>query len=402
VTRAVRALVGAQVVSSLGSLMTVVALPWFVLETTGSATRMSVVLAAESAPLLLLGVPSTRLVARHGPWRALVACDAVWVVTTAAIPLLHLLGALSFPLLVALAFVSGVPWAASLGSQSAMVSGLLGDDVRRVAGANALLQTLTRLTYFVGPAVGGVVLATLGAPAVLWLDAASFLVSLLIVAFVVPPVGPGASEPGAAGRHAGWRFVRGDAWMRPVTAAHALSQGAFAAMTAAIPVLAFSGHDRDAALAGTLLALWGGGAMLGSLLALRLVRTASLHRLGALAWTWQALPLWAVAASRSPLVAAVALGASGLANGLRVPPISALTLQRVPRRIRAEAMTAASSVILGAGFVGLLAAGPALEHGDPSLAWIGIAALQTVAAVLFARSALLAGSEGPVPSWPGG
>jgi DNA-binding PadR family transcriptional regulator len=104
--------------------------------------------------------------------------------------------ALSFPLLLALAFVSGVPWAASFGSQSAMVSGLLGDDVRRVAGANALLQTLTRLTYFVGPAIGGAVLATLGAPAVLWLDAASFLVSLLIVLFVVPPVGPGAGEPG--------------------------------------------------------------------------------------------------------------------------------------------------------------------------------------------------------------
>ena len=189
--------------------------------------------------------------------------------------------------------------------------------------------------------------------------------------------------------------------MRPVTAAHALSQGAFAAMTAAIPVLAFSGHDRDAALAGTLLALWGGGAMLGSLLALRLVRTASLHRLGALAWAWQALPLWAVAASRSPLVAAVALGASGLANGLRVPPISALTLQRVPQRIRAETMTAASSVILGAGFVGLLAAGPALEHGDPSLAW-RIAAVQSVAALRFARSALLAGSERPLPSCPAG
>jgi len=117
---------------------------------------------------------------------------------------------------------------------------------------------------------------------------------------------------------------------------------------------------------------------------------------------WQALPLWAVAASRSPLVAAVALGASGLANGLRVPPISALTLQRVPKRIRAEAMTAASSVILGAGFVGLLAAGPALEHGDPALAWVGIAAVQSVAALLFARSALLVGSERPLPSWPAG
>ena len=140
------------------------------------------------------------------------------------------------------------------------------------------------------------------------------------------------------------------------------------AMTAAIPVLAFTAHDRDPALAGALLALWGGGAMLGSLLAIRLVRTASLHRLGALAWAGQALPLWALVASRSPLVAAVALGASGLANGVRVPPISALTLQRVPPRICAETMTVASSVILGTGFVGLLAAGLALEHADPALA----------------------------------
>ncbi len=399
-TRAVRALVGAQVVSSLGSLMTAVALPWFVLESTGSAAKMSIVLAAESAPLLLLGVPSALFVARRGPWRTLVACDTVWVLTTAAIPFLHALGVLSLPLLLALAFASGVPWAAASGSQSAMVTGLLGDDVRRVAGVNALLQTLTRLTYFVGPAIGGVVLAAFGAPAVLWLDAASFFVSLLIVAFAVPPVGPVAADAGS--RHAGWRFLRRDGWMRPVTAAQALSQGAFTAMTAAIPVLAFSGHDRDAALAGALLALWGGGAMLGSLLALRLVRTARLPGLGAIAWAWQAAPLWALAASRSAVVAAVALGASGLANGVRVPPISALTLQRVPQRICAETMTAASSVILGTGFVGLLAAGHVLEHADPSLAWVGIATVQSVAALLFARSALLAGPERPLPSWPAG
>jgi predicted MFS family arabinose efflux permease len=400
VTRPVRALVGAQVVSSLGSLMTAVALPWFVLESTGSAAKMSLVLAAESAPLLLLGVPSARFVARHGPWRTLVACDTVWVLATAAIPVLHALGVLSLPLLAALAFVSGVPWAAASGSQSAMVAGLLGDDVRRVAGVKALLQTLTRLTYFVGPAIGGLVLAAFGAPAVLWLDAASFLVSLVIVAFAVPPVGAVAADTGS--RHAGWRFLRRDGWMRPVTAAQALSQGAFTAMTAAIPALAFSGHDRDAALAGALLALWGGGAMLGSLLALRLVRTASLPGLGAIAWAWQAAPLWAIATSHSAVVAAVALGASGLANGVRVPPISALTLQRVPQRICAETMTAASSVILGTGFVGLLAAGPLLEHADPSLAWVGLAAVQSVAALLFARSALLTGPEGPLPSWPAG
>ena len=48
--RPLLALIAAELISSLGSLMTVVALPWFVLETTGSPVRMSIVLAAE--PLL--------------------------------------------------------------------------------------------------------------------------------------------------------------------------------------------------------------------------------------------------------------------------------------------------------------------------------------------------------------
>ena len=54
---------------SLGSLMTVVALPWVVLETTGSAARMSVVLAAELGAAAAAERPEARFVARHGPWR---------------------------------------------------------------------------------------------------------------------------------------------------------------------------------------------------------------------------------------------------------------------------------------------------------------------------------------------
>ena len=106
-----------------------------------------------------------------------------------------------------------------------------------------------------------------------------------------------------------------------------------------------------------------------------------------------------------PVTAAQALsqGAlSGLANGVRVPPIAALTLERVPPRICAETMTVAGALVLGAGFLALLAAGPALEHGDPALAWAGIAVIQSVAAVLFARAAFLAGAERPLPSWRGG
>ena len=378
------ALMAAEVVSSLGSLMSVVALPWFVLETTGSPARMSAVLAAESAPLLVVAIPSSRVVARLGARRALLLCDAVWAPVTALVPLLHFTGALSFPLLVGLAFLAGVPWAAHAGAQGALVPELLGEDAGSIARAAALLQTLSRVAYFAGPALGGALLAAFGAPAVLLLDAGTFVLSLLLIAAFVPAAPPRAAPP--AGVAGGWRFIRRDAWMRPVTGAQSLSQAAYMAMTAAIPVLAFASSGRDPRLAGLLLAAWGGGAMAGSLLAFRLVRSADPARLGAVAWTLQALPLWSLLVARSPAVALAALTASGIANGVRVPPIAALTARRIPGPLRGETMTVASALVVGGGFVALLAAGPALDALGLQIVWGAIAAIQTLAAVIFARA----------------
>jgi hypothetical protein len=66
------ALLAAGVVSTTGSQMTLLALPWFVLVTTGSPARMGVVVAADLLPMVGL------------------------------VPLLHAVGALSFPVLVGL------------------------------------------------------------------------------------------------------------------------------------------------------------------------------------------------------------------------------------------------------------------------------------------------------------
>ena len=58
--RGLAALIVAEIVSSLGSRITFLALPWFVLVTTGSAARMGIVLAVEMAPIALLGIPAER------------------------------------------------------------------------------------------------------------------------------------------------------------------------------------------------------------------------------------------------------------------------------------------------------------------------------------------------------
>ena len=386
--RSLIALIAAEVISSLGSLMSVVALPWFVLETTGSPGRMSIVLAAEAAPLALLALVSGRVATRLGARGTLLACDLLWAPATAAIPLLHYAGALSFGVLLALAFVTGIPWAAHYGAQSAIVPELLGEQTASVGKANAIFQTASRLTYFVGPALGGALLAVAGAPAVLLIDAATFVVSFALVIALVPPAAVPVAEAGTASLGRGLALLRDDPVLRPVTEAQFLSQAAFMAMNAAVPVLAFTAYDRDAALAGAMLGVWGGGAMAGGVVAFRLVDRHEPVRLAALAWALQAAPLWVLVASPPPAVAIGALALSGLGNGVRVPPMTGVIATRIPAPVRAGTMTVAYSLVLASGFLALLAAGPLLERIGPEPVFAGVACAQTVAAVLVARLAL--------------
>ena len=84
-SRPIAALVSAEIVSILGSRMTYLALPWFVLVTTGSAAKMTYVLAAQLAPMALLGIPSGTLVERLGARRTMLLCDATRVPLLASV-----------------------------------------------------------------------------------------------------------------------------------------------------------------------------------------------------------------------------------------------------------------------------------------------------------------------------
>ncbi len=122
--------------------------------------------------------------------------------------------------------------------------------------------------------------------------------------------------------------------------------------------------------------------MVGSALAFRLVRSHPPLRLGALAWTLQAVPLWLMVMAPSPAIAITALALSGLGNGIRVPPIVGATTSRIPQPLRAETLTVSSALVLGGGLLALVLIGPALEALGAEVAFGAIAAAQTLAAGL--------------------
>ncbi len=74
--RSLLGLVAAELVSLTGSAMTFVALPWFVLVTTGSTAKLGWVMAAQMLPIGLFGIPAGSLVSRIGAKRAMLVSDA--------------------------------------------------------------------------------------------------------------------------------------------------------------------------------------------------------------------------------------------------------------------------------------------------------------------------------------
>src|SRR6266542_771029 len=153
-------------------MMTALALPWFVLKTTGSAGRTGIVLAVEILPVALLGVSSGSLAARLGARRTMLGTNLLWAVLMSLIPVLHSLALLSFPILLILVFLAGALWTPFYSAQQALLPELVGEDERVLGHASALFQSATRMTYWVGPVLAGLLIAPLGAPTVLLIDAA--------------------------------------------------------------------------------------------------------------------------------------------------------------------------------------------------------------------------------------
>jgi MFS family permease len=382
------ALLLAEVVSTTGSQMTLVALPWFVLVTTGSPVRMGVVVAADLVPMVLLAIPGGALAGRLGARRTMLASDLARVPLIGLVPLLHALGVLSFPVLVGLVFCHGAFWPPYSASQGALLAQLLGDDRRRLTKASASFQAVTRSTLLVGPALGGVLIGWVGPANVLLLDAATYLVAFLLVARCIPSSGRAASVDGAGGMLTGVRVLLGDELLRAWTLAASLSQMGFQTLLLALPVLAFTRYGQDPWVAGLLVGAWGGGALAGSLVALRPPGRLPPLTVGSLAGLGQALPLWLLLASLPAAAAVAVLGVAGLANGIRVPPVRAVTMLRIPPPLRVQAMTAEAMLPTAAGLLALVVAGPALEAFGVAAVFAGVAAVATAAAVGFAAVAM--------------
>lgn len=144
-------IVASETISAFGTQMTFLAVPWFVLSTTGSASRMGLVFAVELLPIALLGMPSALVVQRIGVRATMLLADAVRGTLVLLIPILHLLGLLSFPVLLAVVFALGSCTAPYLSAQRLILPETFGDDQALMTKGNALIEGGTRTAQLLAP-----------------------------------------------------------------------------------------------------------------------------------------------------------------------------------------------------------------------------------------------------------
>jgi MFS family permease len=332
----------AEGISFLGTRISMIAIPWFVLSTTGSATQTGIVAAVEIAPLVVFKALGGPLLDRVGPRRVTLLCDLGSAVVVGTIPLLHQLGLLSFPLLLVLVALAGAlrgPGDAGKSAMTPEIARVAGVSLERVTG---LASAVERTSSMAGAALAGLLVAWFGAANALYVDAASFLVSFAVFALATTGMGrpqPRADDGAAPASYLrelreGWDFLRTEPVLVAVCLMVAMTNLVDQAYAAVLAPVWAKESGAGVEVLGALFAVFSGASVLGALAAARWGETLPRFRTYVVAFLVAGAPRFVVMALESPIWAVFAVTiVAGAASGFLNPILGAVILERIPAHL---------------------------------------------------------------------
>jgi MFS family permease len=373
--------------SLIGDGIAPVAIAFAVLDLTGSATDLGIVLAANSLAvtglILVGGVWADRL----SPRVAMLGSDLVRAVSMGLFAALLITGAAEVWHLVCLYTVTGAATAFFYPASAAIVPQIVPGP--RLQEANALLNLSRHSGKVAGPALAGILLA-LGSPgAALAVDAATFAVS---AGFLLGVRAPGLRDAAAESsflselRH-GWREFYRLKWLVAVVFSAAITNGIFFPAFQVLGPTVADEHLGGSSSWALIAATWGVGGLLGGGLALWL-RPRRPLLVGESFVLLFALPVLALAVPTPTLVIALAALLAGLAVGLAEVLWETAAAQNIPPEAFSRVIAYDWFGSLALEPLGLALIGPlALGIGMSTTLWLaGGVMLLCQAAVLFVPS----------------
>lgn len=350
-----------QLVSQSGDFVFDVALLWLVLETTGSAFAVGVVVTAMLVPAVVLG-PVLGVYVDRWPRRTLLlgtnVAEGVLVAALSGLVLAHVTG-----LAVIVLIVAGL----GAGAQVVRIaSGALVPQtvpVDDLGPANSLLSFSGSFNQVVGLSIGGVAVALFGVALPIEYDALSFFVAAILVALIPRAVGaPAAAGPGAVERFGtqfreGLEFVRRQRFLVEAIALGMVVNFFANAVNALVaPYVAFVLHG-NAATYGLLGAAVAAGAIVGGLAA---GKVDTRRHAGKALFAGAAVVGASIVALGFTTVPAFAFGEAfllGVALAISNLPILSVVQAKVPSPLMGRTMAVLFSLIVATGPLGSFVAG---------------------------------------------
>ncbi len=211
-----------QTMSWLGDGLLPVAISFAVLGLTGSATDLGLVLAVRMVPVVVFLLAGGVWADRLPRQLVMIASDLVRGSTQAILAVLLLTGTAELWHLLLLQGVYGVGEAFWRPASTALLPSIVSEG--RLQQANALLAVSVNGSYTIGPAVAGVLVASVGSGAAIAIDAATFGISTVALLLLRVPALERPAEPTTflADLREGWREFVSRTWLWVVTAHAAL------------------------------------------------------------------------------------------------------------------------------------------------------------------------------------
>lgn len=254
-----------QAISLAGTWMQSIAQSWLVLQLTGSATALGVVIALQTLPTLVLGPYGGVLADRLDKRKLMIGLQSVMGVLALALGILTITGLVTLWQVYLLAFLLGLNNCFENPARQAFVLEMVGpDDLRNAVSLNSVLVNVARA---VGPAIAGLVIAAGGIGLCFLINAASFVaVVVSLWRLDVSALTPSIPTPRAPGQlREGLAYVR----RTPTLAVPLLMMALIGCLAyefqVVLPVVAQETFGGDASTYGFLTAAMGAGAVVGGL-----------------------------------------------------------------------------------------------------------------------------------------
>jgi MFS family permease len=345
-----------QVVSTVGTRVSSIAYPLLVLAITQSPAAAGIVAFAQTLPFLVLFLPAGAFVDRWNRRRTMLVCEAGRAIALGSVAVTTLLGVVTVAQLVVVAFVEGSLFVFFDLCEGAALPRLV--PAEQLPTAVAQNQARTQGADLVGQPLGGTLFG-LGRAIPFAFDAVTYAVSFLALLTIRTPMQE-TREPTASNLRAemaeGIRTVWQQSFLRVSIAVVAIQNFAWNALTLVLIVRA---QDLGAgpALIGGMFAFFGGGAIVGAIVAPWIQRRFGPGLLLlAISWLWT-VQFAATAVAQNVLVLGVLVGVGSIAGPVFNVAYASVLYRVTPDRLIGRVRSVAKAVAWGTIPAGALAAG---------------------------------------------